>query len=115
MSLFGNAYRGRRVLVTGHTGFKGSWLTTWLLKLGADVVGVAKDLCGDYRGEVRGIVRVLGVQSRRRLDDAEDTQDRRTSDGDGDHEGRDLQRQGCPSPDSLQGLGPSVAGVRVFR
>ena len=32
-------WRGRRVLVTGHTGFKGSWLTLWLLSLGADVWG----------------------------------------------------------------------------
>lgn len=32
---------GRRVLVTGHTGFKGSWLCEWLLALGADVHGVA--------------------------------------------------------------------------
>jgi CDP-glucose 4,6-dehydratase len=42
--MFANAYYGRRVLVTGHTGFKGSWLTTWLLKLGAEVVGVSKDV-----------------------------------------------------------------------
>lgn len=34
-------YAGRRVLVTGHTGFKGSWLTIWLHQLGADVVGLA--------------------------------------------------------------------------
>ena len=34
-------YRGRRVLVTGHTGFKGSWLSLWLQELGADVTGVA--------------------------------------------------------------------------
>ena len=34
-------WRGRRVLVTGHTGFKGSWLTLWLRALGADVVGLA--------------------------------------------------------------------------
>ena len=34
-------WRGRRVLVTGHTGFKGSWLTLWLLSLGADVWGYA--------------------------------------------------------------------------
>jgi len=33
--------RGRRVLVTGHTGFKGAWLTEWLLQLGADVHGIA--------------------------------------------------------------------------
>jgi CDP-glucose 4,6-dehydratase len=32
---------GRRVLVTGHTGFKGSWLTLWLLSLGAEVWGYA--------------------------------------------------------------------------
>lgn len=36
---FGGAYRGRRVLVTGHTGFKGSWLTAWLAELGAEVAG----------------------------------------------------------------------------
>ena len=34
-------YRGRRVLITGHTGFKGSWLTLWLRKMGAKTVGVA--------------------------------------------------------------------------
>ncbi len=32
-------YRGRRVLVTGHTGFKGGWLCEWLLALGAEVMG----------------------------------------------------------------------------
>ncbi|NPU84320.1 MAG: CDP-glucose 4,6-dehydratase [Syntrophaceae bacterium] len=34
-------YRGRRVMVTGHTGFKGSWLALWLRKLGAEVTGFA--------------------------------------------------------------------------
>jgi CDP-glucose 4,6-dehydratase len=38
---FGGAFAGRRVLVTGHTGFKGSWLCEWLLALGADVTGLA--------------------------------------------------------------------------
>ena len=42
--MFADIYRNRRVLVTGHTGFKGSWLTTWLLKLGAEVVGISKDV-----------------------------------------------------------------------
>jgi CDP-glucose 4,6-dehydratase len=35
------AYKGKTVLVTGHTGFKGAWLCEWLLMLGARVVGVA--------------------------------------------------------------------------
>jgi len=38
---FDGAYRSRRVLVTGHTGFKGAWLTEWLLSLGAEVAGFA--------------------------------------------------------------------------
>ena len=36
-------WHGRRVVVTGHTGFKGSWLSLWLQQLGADVCGVALD------------------------------------------------------------------------
>ncbi|MBF9031654.1 CDP-glucose 4,6-dehydratase [Rhodobacterales bacterium HKCCE3408] len=35
------AFSGRRVLVTGHTGFKGSWLSHWLLAMGAEVSGIA--------------------------------------------------------------------------
>lgn len=41
MQQFGNIYHNRRVLVTGHTGFKGSWLTLWLQQLGAKVSGLA--------------------------------------------------------------------------
>jgi len=37
----GNLWRARRVLVTGHTGFKGAWLSLWLQSLGAHVVGLA--------------------------------------------------------------------------
>ena len=42
--MFSNIYSGKKVLITGHTGFKGAWLCTWLIKLGADVVGVSKDI-----------------------------------------------------------------------
>lgn len=41
--MFNNRFAGANVLVTGHTGFKGSWLTTWLLKLGANVTGIGLD------------------------------------------------------------------------
>ena len=40
-------WSGRRVLVTGHTGFKGRWLTLWLRALGADVTGFARGEGGD--------------------------------------------------------------------
>lgn len=36
---FNNIYSGKKVLITGNTGFKGSWLSAWLLSLGADVYG----------------------------------------------------------------------------
>jgi CDP-glucose 4,6-dehydratase len=39
--MFHNIFKGKTVLVTGHTGFKGSWLCIWLKELGANVVGYA--------------------------------------------------------------------------
>ncbi len=39
--MFDNVYFGKRVLITGNTGFKGAWLTLWLLQLGARVIGLA--------------------------------------------------------------------------
>lgn len=41
LSLFNSIYKDKKVLVTGHTGFKGSWLTKWLLMLNAEVYGYA--------------------------------------------------------------------------
>lgn len=43
IDIFDSFYHGKRVLVTGHTGFKGSWLSIWLHELGAEVIGVAKE------------------------------------------------------------------------
>ena len=42
--MFNNIYKNKKVLITGHTGFKGSWLSMWLIKLGAHVIGVSKDI-----------------------------------------------------------------------
>jgi CDP-glucose 4,6-dehydratase len=39
MMMFEDVYRGKTILVTGHTGFKGSWISEWLCLLGANVVG----------------------------------------------------------------------------
>ncbi len=67
-NLFSGVYKGKKVLVTGHTGFKGSWLTLWLLKLGANVAGFSignptnpsnfqllkiKDKIKHYEGDIR--------------------------------------------------------------
>ena len=41
IDLFNGFYCGKRVLITGHTGLKGSWLSIWLNELGAEVIGVA--------------------------------------------------------------------------
>ncbi|WP_144641473.1 CDP-glucose 4,6-dehydratase [Bacillus cereus] len=38
-----DVFKGKRVLITGHTGFKGSWLTMWLTRLGAKVIGLSLD------------------------------------------------------------------------
>ncbi len=41
MRLFSDIFRGKRILITGHTGFKGAWLSLWLHELGAIVSGVS--------------------------------------------------------------------------
>src|ERR1035437_5946677 len=68
VDIFQNFYKGKRVLITGHTGFKGSWLAIWLHELGAEVIGFAldpyyerdnfvlsgiKDKIIDFRGDIR--------------------------------------------------------------
>jgi CDP-glucose 4,6-dehydratase len=42
--MFKNIYKNKKVLITGHTGFKGSWLSVWLLNLGADVIGYSNEI-----------------------------------------------------------------------
>ena len=43
LTAFGGVYAGKKVFVTGHTGFKGSWLCEWLILLGAEVFGYSVD------------------------------------------------------------------------
>ena len=74
--MFNDFYKGKKVLVTGHTGFKGSWLSTWLLNLGAEVTGYSIDLPSepslfkdvrlsekitDIRGDVRDLNSLRGT------------------------------------------------------
>ncbi len=39
-----NIFKGKTILITGHTGFKGSWLSMWLAHLGAKIIGVSIDI-----------------------------------------------------------------------
>lgn len=52
-------YKGKKVLVTGNTGFKGSWLTAWLLMMGADVYGYSVDI-----PQKPSMFEVLGLEGR---------------------------------------------------
>jgi CDP-glucose 4,6-dehydratase len=76
-----NIFRGRRILITGHTGFKGSWLTLWLHCLGAEISGLALDplndkdaynairggeLCHDYRHDINDFQGVLEIVQKSR-------------------------------------------------
>jgi CDP-glucose 4,6-dehydratase len=58
---FGDAYRGKRVWLTGDTGFKGSWMALWLHKLGAQVLGVGlepESAAGPFvRGDLAKLIR----------------------------------------------------------
>jgi CDP-glucose 4,6-dehydratase len=75
-NIFKNIYKGKTVLVTGHTGFKGSWLTLWLKQLGATVIGYAlepytkddnfvvsnlQNKVIDIRGDIRDLDKIMDV------------------------------------------------------
>lgn len=75
--IFNGVFCGKRVLVTGHTGFKGSWLSIWLHEMGAEVVGVGLDpysekdnfvlsgigqkICADIRADIRDCQRMKDI------------------------------------------------------
>ncbi|WP_312701290.1 CDP-glucose 4,6-dehydratase [Sedimentibacter sp.] len=76
MEDFNNVYKDKTVLITGHTGFKGSWLSIWLIELGAKVVGYSldvkspkdnfvltslKDKLVDIRGDIRDLKKLKNV------------------------------------------------------
>jgi CDP-glucose 4,6-dehydratase len=70
--MFGNIYSGRKVLLTGHTGFKGSWLAFWLKQLGAEVCGVGLEMDGEFshfgllKPEIRS--EIFDIRDRRKLE-----------------------------------------------
>jgi CDP-glucose 4,6-dehydratase len=73
-------FSGKRIVLTGHTGFKGSWLACWLSRLGAEVIGISdrvptepshfktssEDLAGDLRIDVRESSEILQVLEQRK-------------------------------------------------
>ncbi|MEM7336213.1 MAG: CDP-glucose 4,6-dehydratase [Chloroflexota bacterium] len=77
MQLFNNTFEGMTILVTGHTGFKGSWLSIWLKEMGANVIGYSleepptetsnfvvsnvADAINDNRGDIRDYGRLLSL------------------------------------------------------
>ena len=69
-------WRGRRVFLTGHTGFKGSWLSLWLQQLGAELTGYALEpptapSLFEIAGVAAGMRSVIGdVRDPARLRDA---------------------------------------------
>jgi len=73
--IFRGVYRGKRVLVTGHNGFKGTWLCMWLTMLGAEVIGYSFEpvspgshfdllKLGDYVRHMEGDIRDLDTLAR---------------------------------------------------
>ena len=82
MAIESDFWAGRRVLLTGHTGFKGAWLALWLQSLGAEVTGLSRSPGGsllyerariaehteEHRGDVRDAAAVGAALARSRAE-----------------------------------------------
>ena len=44
IEMFNQVYKNKKVLITGHTGFKGTWLSIWLKLLGANLYGISREV-----------------------------------------------------------------------
>jgi CDP-glucose 4,6-dehydratase len=81
--MFRQIYRNKKVLITGNTGFKGSWLSAWLIKLGANIIGIAKDIPTNpsifeelklenqiryYREDIRNLSKMIDIISNEKPD-----------------------------------------------
>ena len=74
--IFNQFYKGKRVLVTGHTGFKGSWLSIWLHEMGAEVVGVGLDPYSEKDNYVlSGIGKIIKADIRADIRDGQKMKD----------------------------------------
>lgn len=71
MQQFNNIYAGKTVLVTGHAGFKGTWLSLWLTQLGAKVVGYSLIPEGDF-----SLYQVLEMENKLAASEIADVRDR---------------------------------------
>jgi CDP-glucose 4,6-dehydratase len=75
-NMFGNIYNNKKILITGNTGFKGSWLSAWLLSLNAKVYGISKDIptdpslfkalllenkCKHFEEDIRNLPKLLSI------------------------------------------------------
>ena len=76
-------FKDKKILITGHTGFKGTWLTAWLKLLGAEIVGISLDIVSDpshfleanlddgikdYRVDIRDREKVIEITKKERPD-----------------------------------------------
>ena len=76
-------FKDKKILITGHTGFKGTWLTAWLKLLGSEIVGISLDIVSDpshfleanlddgikdYRVDIRDREKIIEITKKERPD-----------------------------------------------